>query len=120
MYLSNHAVSATGDPRPRNAWPNRIHSTGSGKITPTDYHSATYLSGSDTVERACPGRPGANCPITGDKTPPKLKSEPCWTNSRKDRNELGTFIQLFIYNKKTQGRLNADMQVIFTMIKNKH
>ena len=93
MYLSNHAVSATRDPRPRNTWPNRIHSTGSGKITPTDhYHSATFLSGSDAVERACPGHPGYNGPITGDKTPPKLRSEPCWTNARRDGNGLGTFL----------------------------
>ena len=117
MYLSNHAVSATGDPRSRNAWPNQIHSTGSGKITPSNYHSATHLSCSDAVERACPGRPGWNEWIIGYKNPAKLRSDPCCTNARRDGNELGTFLTSFIYSKRQRQDLaRICKQGIFTMI----
>ena len=38
--------------------------------------------------------------IIGDKDPAKLRSEPCWTNEGKDKNELGTFLQSFIYTRR--------------------
>ena len=71
IYLSNHAVLATGDSRPRNVWPNRITLPDT-----VEYQLPLTNSGSDAVERACPGRSGSDIPITGDETPCKLRYEP--------------------------------------------
>ena len=46
--------------------------------------------------------------LSGIKTRLKLISEPCWTNERKDGNELGTFL-IIVYlqsiYKRTQSRV---------------
>ena len=52
--------------------------------------------------------PVSNEQNIGDKD--NLRSEPCWTNERKDENELGTFlIMVYLQStyKRTQSRLIA-------------
>ena len=85
IYLINYVILTTGEPRRQYALPEPDHST--------DYQLPFQFACS---ERICQGRTGENERIIGYKNPPKLRSEPCWTNEGKDENELGTFL-IIIY-----------------------
>ena len=103
-YLNIHAISSTGDPRPRNVWSNRIYSTGSGKFT-----ILTTTLPPTFPARCSRAGPAQDVPAMIDRSlgmKPHLYSDPDHAGPNKERMETNwEHFQLCIYNKRQRQEL---------------